>query len=94
VDASEALRIGLVNRVYSTAAFADEVKAYARELAHSVSPRSMAVIKHQVYEGNFQTLLEATELAEREMIQSLQSEDFKEGVAHFIEKRPANFKGR
>jgi len=93
VDASEALRIGLVNRVYTTAAFADEVKAYAHELAHNVSPRSMAVIKHQIYEAHFQTLLEATERAEKEMIASLQSEDFKEGVAHFVEKRPANFKG-
>ena len=94
VDASEALRIGLVNRVYATPSFADEVKAYARDLAHNVSPRSMAVIKQQVYDGHFQTLLEATERAEKEMIASLQSEDFKEGVAHFVEKRTANFKGR
>ena len=92
LDASEALRIGLVNRVYSTPAFLGEVKAYARELAHSVSPRSMAVIKQQVYDGHFQTLLEATKQAEKEMILSLQSDDFKEGVAHFVEKRAANFK--
>lgn len=94
VDASEALRIGLVNRVYAATAFADEVKAYAHELAHSVSPRSMAVIKEQVYEGHFETLLEATARAEKEMIKSLQSEDFKEGVAHFVEKRPARFESR
>ena len=94
IDASEALRIGLVNRVYTTATFADEVKAYAHDLAHNVSPRSMAVIKQQIYDGHFQTLLEATERAEKEMIASLQSEDFKEGVAHFVEKRAANFKGR
>ena len=94
LDASEALRMGLVNRVHTTPTFAHEVKAYAHELAHNVSPRSMAVIKQQVYEGHFQTLLEATERAEKEMIASLQSEDFKEGVAHFVEKRQANFKGK
>jgi len=94
VEASEALRIGLVSRVYGSIAFPGEVKTYARELAHNVSPRSMAVIKQQLYDGHFQTLLEATAHAEKEMIQSLQSEDFKEGVAHFVEKRPAQFKGQ
>ena len=94
VDASEALRIGLVNRVYTTMTFADEVKAYARDLAQNVSPRSMGVIKQQVYDGQFQTLLEAIERSETEMLASFQSEDFKEGVAHFVEKRQANFKGQ
>jgi enoyl-CoA hydratase/carnithine racemase len=94
VDASEALRIGLVNRVCTTQTFVHEVNGYARELAHNVSPRSMAVIKHQVYDAHFQTLLEATARAEKEMIASLQSEDFKEGVAHFVEKRQAKFQGR
>ena len=94
VDASEALRIGLVNRVYTTTSFPDEVTAYARDLARNVSPRSMGVIKQQVYDGQFQTLLEAIERSETEMLASFESEDFKEGVAHFIEKRQANFKGK
>jgi enoyl-CoA hydratase/carnithine racemase len=33
-------------------------------------------------------------MANREMFLSIQSEDFKEGVAHFIERRPARFSGR
>ena len=31
---------------------------------------------------------------EREMLASFQSEDFREGVAHYVEKRPARFTGR
>ena len=42
----------------------------------------------------FQTLGEAFETAEQEMVDSLQCEDFKEGVAHFVEKRPPVFTGR
>ena len=92
--AEEALRMGLVNRVFTAGTFMDNVRTYAKELASSVSPRSMAVIKNQVYNAMFQTLEEATISAEQAMIDSLKSDDFKEGVAHFLEKRAPVFTGR
>ncbi len=94
IDAAEALRMGLVNQVFAQEGFLDKVRGYARDLASNVSPRSLRVIKRQVYEGMFQTLAEAFEVSEREMLASLQSEDFKEGVAHFLGKRAAAFTGR
>jgi enoyl-CoA hydratase/carnithine racemase len=94
IDAAEALRIGLVNVVFPQESFADQVQEKARELASSVSPRSVRVIKRQVYEGMFQSLAEAFETSEREMLASLGSEDFKEGVAHYVEKRAPAFTGR
>jgi enoyl-CoA hydratase/carnithine racemase len=42
----------------------------------------------------FQTLEESFERSEQDMLASLQSEDFKEGVAHFLQKRPPAFTGR
>jgi enoyl-CoA hydratase/carnithine racemase len=42
----------------------------------------------------FLTLAEAFEISEREMLASLQCEDFKEGVAHFVEKRAPVFTGK
>jgi enoyl-CoA hydratase/carnithine racemase len=92
--ADEALSMGLVNRVFPAESFMASVKAYAVELATQVSPRSMAVIKAQVYNAMFQTLEDATVSAEQAMIESLKSDDFKEGVAHFVEKRAPRFTGR
>lgn len=94
VEAAEAHRMGLVNRVFPQDRFLEGVTAYARELAHGVSPRSLRVIKAQVYNSMFQTLGEAFEASEDEMILSLQSDDFKEGVAHFLEKRAPTFTGK
>ncbi len=93
VQADEALRIGLVNRLYPADRLREETYAYARDLADNVSPSAMAVIKRQLYEVPFQTLAEATTEANREMTIALRSADFKEGVASFVEKRPPRFTG-
>jgi enoyl-CoA hydratase/carnithine racemase len=94
IDAAEALRMGLVNQIYPQAAFLESVQKYAMDLAANVSPRSLRVIKRQVYDAMFQTLAESFESSEQEMLASLKSEDFKEGVAHFIDKRAPAFTGR
>src|SRR5689334_14962189 len=47
--AEEAERIGLVNRSFAHDTFMDNVLAYARQLTDTVSPRSMAVMKEQVW---------------------------------------------
>lgn len=94
IDAAEAQRMGLANRVFPAETFLQNVREYALDLARSVSPRSMAVIKRQVYHALLQTLEEAAASAEEEILKSLRCEDFKEGVAHFAEKRPPRFTGR
>jgi enoyl-CoA hydratase/carnithine racemase len=94
IDAADALRMGLANQVYPQDVFQEKVREYAAELAANVSPRSLRVIKRQVYDAMFQPLGEAFEIAEREMLASLQCEDFKEGVAHFVEKRAPVFTGK
>ena len=94
IDAAEGQRMGLVNRVFPQASFMKEVHDYARDLASNVSPRSLAVIKRQLGEAMFQSLQEAFETSQQEMLASLNSEDFKEGVAHYLEKRSPAFVGR
>jgi len=93
-DAEEALRLGVVDHVLPPDALMAGVRAYALDLADNVSPRSMAVIKRQLWAVDQQSLREAINIGNREMLASFPSEDFKEGVAHFVEKRPAAFTGR
>jgi enoyl-CoA hydratase/carnithine racemase len=94
VEAAEAKALGLVNRVIPHADFAAEVQAYARMLANEVSPRSLAAMKREIWNAQFSGLGDAVEAANVDMVASFASEDFKEGVAHYLEKRPAAFTGR
>jgi len=91
--AQEALSLGLVSRVIPDDKLMAEVRAYARLMADTVSPRSVAVMKRQLWEAQFQTLAEATVQANHEMELSFETADFREGVAHFLEKRAARFTG-
>jgi enoyl-CoA hydratase/carnithine racemase len=94
VSSEEALRIGLVNRLYPPDQLREQTYSYARDLADNVSPSAIAVIKRQLYDTPFQTLAEATIDANREMVVALRGSDFREGVASFIEKRPPRFAGK
>lgn len=94
IVASEALAMGLVHRVVPAEELAAAAQALALNLSTEVSPRSVSVMKRQLWEAPYQSLGEAIALANVEMVESLRSEDFKEGVQHFIEKRPAKFSGR
>jgi enoyl-CoA hydratase/carnithine racemase len=93
VTAEEAATLGLV-RVLPADGFAEAVQAHASEIANLSSPRSTRIIKRQVYEALFQSLAEATAVANREQEICRDTEDFREGVAHYVEKRPPNFTGR
>lgn len=91
VSAAEAISMRLIERMTSSDTLMDEVIAYADDLATNVSPRSIRIIKKQLGEVPFQSLSEAISLANHEMFESIQSDHFKEGVAHFVEKRQARF---
>ena len=92
--AEEARDMGLVGQIFPHAELMDAVRSYAKELAMTVSPRSMRVMKEQVYRTQDMSLSESVNRGFDEMYDSLDSDDFREGVAHFVEKRAAAFNGR
>lgn len=94
IDAAEALAMGLVNRVVPHDELLPTVYDAAAALATLSSPRSMAVMKRMLYAHQFTDLATATAEADAEMVASFPTEDFREGVASFLEKRPPRFRGR
>jgi enoyl-CoA hydratase len=91
VSAAEAERIGLVNRTLPHEELLPFAREYARELAASCSPASMAVMKRQVYTRLHSELGPAFEESVELMVESFGRPDFKEGVQSYLEKRPPRF---
>jgi len=92
VEAPEAERMGLVNRVVPHDDLLPFVRSYVQDLAASCSPTSMAIMKRQIYEHLTESLGHAEEEAFRLMVESFSRPDFREGVMSFLEKRPPKFR--
>lgn len=93
VEAEEALGIGLVNRVVPDEKLAEETAALARRLA-AMPTAAIGKVKHSLYasfESDLETALERE--AEGQTFCGY-TQDHKEGVAAFFEKREARFNGR
>ena len=93
IDAAEALRLGYVLDVVES----KDLLPRAYELAERIatgSPHSLKLIKELTYMGLTAPVSEHMERHTSAMSASFKSDDHREGVASFLERRPANFTGR
>ncbi len=94
VDAQEALRIGLVSRVVAPEQLMPAARELAGEIAGKCSPLGVAEARRLVYQHLFTDLATAIREDGEAMGRMTRSEDLKEGIKAFVEKRPPRFTGR
>jgi enoyl-CoA hydratase len=93
ISAEEALSAGLINRIVPVELMMDETLKLAREIAKQ-SPVAVKLAKEAVNNAFNSTLDEGLLFERKNFYLTFASEDQKEGMAAFVEKRTPDFKGR
>jgi 2-(1,2-epoxy-1,2-dihydrophenyl)acetyl-CoA isomerase len=93
LPAEKALEWGLVNRVHDDAVLMDEAMKLAHELAGGPTI-ALSLIRRLYWESPENSFEDQLNLEFQSQRIAGAAEDFKEGVTAFLEKRPAQFKGR
>lgn len=92
IDGIEAERIGIVNRAVSPVMLRQETYALARKIA-SRPPLAVKITKRLTYQSLRSDLLGALDAASSHVVLVQQSDDHKEAVKAFLEKRPGVYRG-
>jgi len=93
LSAAEALQFGLANRVVPKEKYLDEAVALAQEIAER-APLAVRMAKDAVNAAFETTLTEGLKTEKRNFYPLFATEDQKEGMKAFLEKRKANWKGK
>jgi enoyl-CoA hydratase/carnithine racemase len=91
IEAEEAYRMGWANRLCEPGQAAQTAQDYLRAIAGTSAPYSLMMMKKQVWRHMSRELGAAMAETSRWIEESLARDDFKEGVASFVERRPPQF---
>jgi enoyl-CoA hydratase/carnithine racemase len=91
VTGTEALAMGLVNRLVEPPELLPVAMEYATQLARSASPYAMSLIKRQLAEDQSRTFVESRDSAAALLATAKRAPDYREGVRSFIERRQPEF---
>ncbi len=92
IDAHEALRIGLANKIFPAEQLLAEVRKVA-ELIAGKAPLGVQGAKRVISEGLDNALRDANDLEQEGFMRLFESQDCREGMGAFLEKRAAKFRG-
>ncbi len=92
IDAEEACRIGLINRVVDSGSLIKAAMVLAQEMAEK-SPLSLSYVKEALYHGNDLTLDQGLRMELDLYLLLFTTSDRNEGIVAFREKRKPDFKG-
>ena len=93
IGASEALAFGIVNKVCKPEELLNEVRAVAAEIAKK-GPIAVQMAKQVINEGFDLPLPQGLEKEKATFPKCFATQDLKEGLAAFLDKRPAQFQGK
>ncbi|HEX2561046.1 enoyl-CoA hydratase/isomerase family protein [Phenylobacterium sp.] len=93
LSAQECVEIGLASKVVPDAELASAARALARSMAEN-APLAVQSAKRLMRMGLNETFNDHVHHVYLQFLQLIRTEDFREGMTSFLEKRPADFQGR
>ncbi|MEM1231020.1 MAG: enoyl-CoA hydratase-related protein, partial [Pseudomonadota bacterium] len=90
---AEAAALGIINRVFPDSDFREQARAYALRIAQGPTT-ALRFMKKNIHTAATRDLATTMDLEADHMLRAFATEDSREAIAAFREKRPPTFRGR